>query len=178
MLSLTSRQRVELNLSESHLCTALRTLAAWTADFRPHFALAAGRPPAAGGPERRWPYVVRNETGCALRFWAGRASAPPADGPTHLVAADGEKPFAFAAAAGADDRGLGGGAAELHAVSLLIEPEAGDSGDGEAGDGGAKGGGQVVCGVPVDEVSAMKEHCHLPLFRLGPLLCDSDMTRI
>lgn len=174
-LSISSKQRLEINVAQHHLCSAMSTFEAWSNDFSPHFdagsvparerasgegALAASA--AATAKMRKtvgvfWPYRLRNECGCVLRFWAGRVTAVA--GPCDQVAPGGIKEFAFAAGpdarggAGAGAGGAGGGLtrqAEYHSISLqVVVEDANGVGGGEAGGPGVVGEFEIV-NVPVD----------------------------
>jgi len=139
-LLITTRQRAEFNLYETHVCSALATLEAWTSDLSAHVKLQDAADLLRAHKTKVWPYTLQNDSGELLRFWAGRSAAPPSDTSVHTVACGATQVFAFAAL---DKRAAGAAAAprpsavELHCITL------------EWGGGGE--GADVVTNVPVDD---------------------------
>lgn len=130
--AISSKQRLELNLSETHVCSLLSTVEAWSQDLYPHIKLEDAADLLRARGSKIWPYTLRNETGCPLRFWAGRSAEPLEGSEVHAMDKDAEKPFAFAKTAAA---GSTVATMELHCISVVVEGAAGS-----------------VTGVPVDSV--------------------------
>lgn len=141
-LLIAAKQRAEFNLYETHVCSALTTIEAWTSDLSAHVRLQDAADLVRASKTRAWPYTLQNDSGQALRFWAGRAAAPPSETCVHKVAPGATQVFAFAtlheqgtAEVGSDVTRRGG--VELHRITIEW---AGDTGKDA----------EVVTNVPVD----------------------------
>jgi hypothetical protein len=122
-LVLTTKQRAEINVAESHVCSALATIEAWTSDLSAHVKLLDAADLLRAYQTKVWPYTLKNDSGRPLRFWAGRSHVPAEQASVHEVASGSTQVFAFASLAGT--RGLptgknisGGDAIELHCITL------------------------------------------------------------
>ena len=123
-LVLTTKQRAEFNVAESHVCSALATIEAWTSDLSAHVKLQDAADLLRAHQTKVWPYTLKNDSGRPLRFWAGRSHVPAEQTSVHQVASGGTQVFAFASlpaqqAAGMGKNKSGGGdAIELHCITL------------------------------------------------------------
>ena len=144
-LLVTTKQRAEFNLYETHICSALATIEAWTSDLSAHVKLQDAADLLRAHKTKVWPYTLQNDSGQALRFWAGRSPVPPSETSVHKVASGATQVFAFATLhekgagdkAGRDSDGTRQNGVELHCITIVW---AGDAG-GEA---------EIVTNVPVD----------------------------
>ena len=150
-ISVQAKQRAELNVSEAHLREAMTAVDAWTSDLSAHVSLtdAGDVKRSQARAEALWPYQLLNESGCRLRFWAGRSPSPPAEAAVHHVEAGGCQAFAFASLAAGASGGM-----ELHSVSvewLHLHPGSdGQRREVRDGDGGPHERREVLTNVPVD----------------------------